>query len=289
MDGIEKPMVVPARHDVAQNLLVADKDSPKPKPKAGNTGDRNTTWSDTPVPIEAAPLQLRAIDTAANWVVAAHRMRAAALEVRKIQPDNAAYVEAYDKAVNMVSQAEAELGKAIEREAQRLSRQSSFYPGRSNPADVRKVEALIDLAYAEVGDREIVIRDAIRDNQFRRLPFELGHVSNAMKHGLGLNQESERIDIINDASNWVAEPRAADGADAILVRRNQFARLEELLDAMTTRTKDFDKDLFAAVVIRCATDMGLSSPQDLKNLREKVRAYNSAEVDGWIEAQLPRK
>jgi hypothetical protein len=223
-----------------------------------------------PGPARSAPLRLAAIDRAIDQLVAAKQQLSGNGELV----------------------AQANLREAILGETERLSRRRAVAGGERRPCDVRRVEARINSAYANSGDKAAYVSEAIRENQRGRLPIELREVSDSMAKAQAgqIAQIAEAMeDSVVDASNWVAEPRATDGPDADQVRKSQFARLDDLLKAIP----DLDDRFLAVVIIRCADPIDLSRFDDFQTLRKIVLANcdtpTVVRVDAWINTVSPQR
>ena len=176
--------------------------------------------------------------------------------------------------------AERTFDDAIRAETKRLSRPSRISP-LGNARDVRTVERRI---VETEGWLSKSFRDAIRNIERGRLPYELRGLGSAMRHGsLTSEQKQEMTAILDGASNFVLnEPLDSSNIDAAALKSNQLARLRGLVKSGEEVDSKFATSaLFAMMVIRCADGMHLAGYADLRELRGIVE-YRNAAVSEWI-------
>ena len=173
------------------------------------------------------------------------------------------------------------LAVAIKREAERLSRFSSFGAPAHHAGDLRKVEARIRGAFPSDAWRasELVVSDTIRNIDRERLPLQLQRLSGAMRHALSNEQKEEANVILAGVNDFVlTEPRndLAPSKVSQLERLRGLVRSIEKVDSKLATT-----ELFAMMVIQCANEMKLSGYDDLTALRGIV-GYRNTAVNEWI-------
>ena len=243
---------------------------------AGNTDGPNTTWSTTAPAGTNVPLDLTAVRAALQ-----HRL-AAKFAFDVARQHYADYSGKDAEAACIVAEEEEtvarwKLAAAIGRETERVSGASTISPHMRRPADLLRAQQRIDSAFAGTPYEQGHIRDGLRLNQRRRLHTELAELGIAMRaqgNRLRPEQTAEKDEIIADAGNWVAGSRAGSGASPSPGIDEQFKRLKDLLEDVCS-DRNFDPDLFAAIVARCRSDIGITGKDDLKRFNDLAAEYSS--------------
>jgi hypothetical protein len=204
----------------------------------------NITWSKTR-PVRVADASARPASLNLNGIIEAlNELELAELafvaEHNKHAKNPNAEREVYDKAKDLYKKAQIKLGEAIEKQTNRLARDSSVYPrgrGLKNCGDVRQWGQQI-LDRTPSPHLKSHLEEAFRENRRLCAPRALIALSQAMaaKHKLNDAQAKEGRDIIADATDAVTGKR--EGDDDLTreeVTKNQLDRLENLLKTIETR------------------------------------------------------
>jgi hypothetical protein len=203
----------------------------KNAPCSGRGRDCHDWFSERCFPAIAVVLMLNELEFAELAFVAEHNKHAKNPNAER---------EVYDKAKDLYKKAQIKLGEAIEKQTNRLARDSSVYPrgrGLKNCGDVRQWGQQI-LDRTPSPHLKSHLEEAFRENRRLCAPRALIALSQAMaaKHKLNDAQAKEGRDIIADATDAVTGKR--EGDDDLTreeVTKNQLDRLENLLKTIETR------------------------------------------------------
>ena len=283
MSEVSGPGSRPLTHGAEHRLDVAEGPSHRAKPqppKRGSASGENTSWSkvQTVDPCQKIPSdKLNSIR---------EKMGAAVDDL------NAAQV------APRTEEAKAVIHEVIFDDVVRVAPPNRHLVGLVNgdPGVARNAGACAASIFAEKGEGGSLVGNEIRHLQFDRVESNMiilnGDTEDSKKHTSKSSQQAHdetKRAIIADASDFVVGRRPNEAhLNPGQLKAKQINRLDDLVQAFDQLAKPLDKQLFADVVIRCATDIGVSS-EHLGSLQGTLWKHKGEPVYQWLDTlQAPQ-